>query len=86
MTQDEIEKLTDYQRRCYDAAQEAGNLFVEAVRDWRDSIPLAAYDGDAHCIGGWLAAAFAQKDRDVAFNAFKEGWDEYCCTHKEDTK
>ena len=83
MTRDEIEKLTDYQRRCYNAAQEAGILFVKAVRDWRDSIPFASYDGDAYCIGGWVASAFAQKDWDAAFEAFKEGWEEYCQSHKE---
>ena len=71
------------QRGARGWAQEAGILFVKAVRDWRDSIPFASYDGDAYCIGGWVASAFAQKDWDAAFEAFKEGWEEYCQSHKE---
>lgn len=83
MTGEEIEKLTDYQRQCYNAAHEVGIMFVKAIRDWRDSIPFASYNGDAYIIGGWLASAFDPKDWGRAFVALKDGWDTYAESHEE---
>ena len=83
MTDEEIENLTDYQRQCFDAAQEASVLFFEAIRDLRNSIPDESYNGDAYVIGGCLASAFDPKDWDRAFVAFKDGWDTYVESHEE---